>query len=129
MVGEIVEIVFYLSASALCIFAIYYLGKINASVLKMQEDVSQIADRVPPLIDSLEETGSSIKELSDQTRLQLEKTGWIIDEVKSRVEGILQFETKVRSQIDSANDIPLVQNLSAFRKGFLAFWNKITDKS
>lgn len=86
--------------SALIIFLIVYLGKITRSIQALQKDVSDLSDRLEPLVASLSELVTKFSDLSDQAKKQLEATKGIVFSVKERVEKILEFEEKIRAGIE-----------------------------
>lgn len=108
--------------SALIIFLIVYLGKITKSIQALQKDVSDLSDRLEPLIFSLSDLTAKFSELSDQAKRQLEATKGIVFSVKDRVDKILEFEEKIRSGIDGPIS-GFLNQLRAISNGVSTFLN------
>lgn len=121
---EIAQIILLLSASALCVFLIVYIGRITDSVKEIKDELNKLTNQINPLLDSLQVLSGSIVKLSNEVQSQLDKTRWIVDEVKERVEGLFNFEKKIRDTVEGpANN--LFQNLEAIKKGLSAFWQSL----
>jgi len=99
-IKDIFEILLLFSASFLCVMMVYYLMKITKSIDAIRKDFSSIAGQVTPLLDTLNNLSRSIKSVAEDIRQQLDKTNWIIDEVRSKVEGLLALEDKIRETFD-----------------------------
>ncbi len=117
----IFTVILLISASALCIALIVFLGRVTASIDEFNKDTKQLIERIDPLVDSLVEMSASLKELSAEVSEQLDKTGWIIDEVKMRLESIISIEGKIKESVESPID-KLMSNLKAIRSALSVFW-------
>ena len=121
MLTEIFQVILYLCLSALCIALIIYLKKLTVSVQQMQEDIGQLKDRMEPLIDSVKTLSDSLNQTSSEVQQQLDKTGWIVDQVKMRLESLFGFEEKVKESLESPVE-KLLSNLTALRGGISAIF-------
>lgn len=117
----IFTVILLISASALCIALIVFLRKVAASINEFNQDTKQLIERIDPLVDSLVEMSASLKELSAEVSEQLDKTGWIVDEVKMRLESIISIEGKIKESVESPID-KLMSNLKAIRSALSVFW-------
>jgi len=97
---DVLTVVVLVLFAALIVFLIVYLGKITRSIQNLQKDISELSDRLEPLIFSLADLTSKLSDLGDQAKRQLEATKGIVFSVKDRVEKILEFEEKIRAGID-----------------------------
>jgi archaellum component FlaC len=97
---DVLTVVVLILVSALIVFLIVYLGKITRSIQDLQKDLSDLSDRVEPLVSSLSDLTSKLSDLSDQAKRQLEATKGIVFSVRDRVEKILEFEEKIRDGIN-----------------------------
>jgi uncharacterized protein YoxC len=124
MVLEIFEVVLLISATALCIYLIYFLKNLTRSVSEIQTDIHRIADQINPLLESLQSLSNSVIIVSDEVKSQLNKTKWIVDEVKSKVESVLSFEKKVMEKVDAPVQ-DLLSNLKAIKRGVMTFFEAL----
>jgi predicted PurR-regulated permease PerM len=108
--------------SALIVFLIVYLGKITKSIQALQKDISDLSDKIEPLVFSLSDLTSKLSDLSDSAKKQLEATKGIVFSVKNRVDTILKFEEKIRAGIDGPISGFLTQ-LKAISNGVSTFLN------
>ena len=77
----------------------------------MQKDISDLSDRLKPLVSSLSDLTSKISDLSDDAKRQLEVTKGIVCSVKERVEKILELEGKIRTGIEG----PIMDVVNQFK--------------
>ena len=97
---EVLTAVVLILVAALIVFLIVYLGKITRSIQDLQKDISDLSDKLEPLVFSLADLTTKLTDLSDQAKKQLEATKGIVFSVKDRVDTILKFEEKIRAGID-----------------------------
>ncbi len=97
---DVLTAVVLILVSALIVFLIVYLGKITRSIQDLQKNISELTDKLEPLVSSLADLTLKFSDLSDQAKKQLEATKGIVFSVKERVEKILEFEEKIRAGID-----------------------------
>ena len=97
---DVLTVIVLILVSALIIALIIYLGKITRSIQELQKDISDLSERVDPLVTSLSDLTSKLTSLSDQANEQLETTRNIVFNVRDRVYTILGFEEKVRAGIE-----------------------------
>jgi uncharacterized protein YoxC len=119
---EALKFLLYISVSALCLSMIYFIYRITKSVEAVQRDIQKISGQINPLLDSLNTLSRSVKSLSDDIRDQLQKINWIVDEVKSKVETVVQIEEKVRDVMSNPvhNIMGTIQGL---KQGFTTAFN------
>jgi len=124
MITDIFEIILLISASALCIYLILFLKNMTKSISEIQTDIHRIADQINPLLESLQSLSKSVIVVSDEVKSQLTKTKWIVDEVKSKVESIMNFERKVMEKVDSPIQ-NMLSNLNAIKRGVTTFFEAL----
>jgi len=124
MITDIFEIILLISASALCIYLILFLKNMTKSISEIQTDIHRIADQITPLLESLQSLSKSVIVVSDEVKSQLTKTKWIVDEVKSKVESIMNFERKVMEKVDSPIQ-NMLSNLNAIKRGVTTFFEAL----
>ncbi len=119
---DIFTIILLISASALCIALIFYIKKITNSVNRLEADIKEVSIQIKPLIASTTNLSEKLNHLSQEVGDQLEVSREIVNDVKSRVETILELEAKVRRGFEEPV-LDVVKNLSAVVNGVKAFWN------
>jgi uncharacterized protein YoxC len=119
---DIFTIVLLVSASALCVALILYVKKITTSVQNLQTDIKEVSIQIKPLIASTTNLSEKLNHLSQEIGDQLQVSREIVNDVKSRVETILELEAKVRRGFEEPL-MDVVKNLSAVFNGVRAFWN------
>lgn len=127
-VTTIFLILLLLSASALSISLIYYLGKITKSVKAMETDVKDIAFQLSPLVASATNLSEKLNSLAQDAIEPVDTAKAIAYEVKDRVETILELEERIRTSIER----PVTEfskNLSAILVGINTFWKTYKKKS
>jgi uncharacterized protein YoxC len=124
MIVQIFEVVLLISAATLCIYLILFLKNLTKSVSEIQTDIHRMADQINPLLQSLQSLSNSVMIVSEEVKSQLDKTKWIVDEVKSKVESVINFEKKIIEKIDSPLQ-DLLSNLNAIKRGVITFFDAL----
>jgi len=119
---DVLTAVVLILVAALIVFLIVYLGKITKSIQELQKDISDLSDKLEPLVFSLADLTTKLTDLSDQAKRQLEATKGIVFSVKDRVDTILKFEEKIRAGIDGPISGFLTQ-IKAISNGVSTFLN------
>lgn len=122
------NIILLLSASALCIALIFYLGRITKSIKSIEEDIKNLSSEVEPLLDVSISLSEKLSDISDEAKSQLNTSKEIITQVKDRVNIILDWEKKIRGGIE-VSAIDIIKNLSAVTNGLNAFWSAYKKKN
>ncbi|QOJ29030.1 MAG: DUF948 domain-containing protein [Ignavibacteriales bacterium] len=97
---SLAQILLLLSASALCIALIVYMGRITRKIEEMQADIKKISEQVSPLVDSLQLISRSVAELTDKLNKQVSEVEWIVSEVKDKIQSVKTFTSALRTGID-----------------------------
>lgn len=127
VVTDIFIIILLISASAVCIALIFGLKKIIQSVSMLQNDINELTKSLKPLIESTHLLTENINKISEETKSQLNVSKSIVNDIRYRVDKILNLEDKIRDGMENAV-MPFVNSLSAIGKGFDAFWKKYKNK-
>lgn len=120
MLIQIALFILILAGIAVCIFIIINLNKITKNIQNISIELEQIANRVDPLLESFQQISNSVISVSSKLNEQIEKSKFIIDEIKSRVESLIQLEKKIKENVDTPIE-NLQSNLNAVKKGVSAF--------
>jgi uncharacterized protein YoxC len=97
---DVLTVIVLILVSALIITLIIYLGKITRSIQELQKDISDLTERVEPLVSYLTELTAKMSDISDQAKSQLETTEKIIFNVRDRINEVLEFEEKIRAGVE-----------------------------
>jgi len=119
---DILTVVVLILVSALIIFLIVYLEKITRSIQNLQKDISELSDKLEPLVTSLADFTYKLSVVSDQVRNQLDTTKDVIYNVKKHIDKILEFEEKVRAGIEGPVS-GILNQIKAISNGVNTFLN------
>ena len=117
---DILTVIVLILVSALIIALIVYLGKITRSIQDLQKDISDLSERVDPLVTSLSDLTNKLTTLSDQANEQMDTTRNIVYSVRDRVNVILDFEEKLRAGIEGPV-MGFINQLKAISNGVNTF--------
>jgi len=117
---DVLTVIVLILVSALIISLVIYLGKITRSIQKLQNDISDLTDRVEPLVSSLTDLTSKLSDISDQAESQLATTEKIVFSVRDRVNTVLGFEEKIRAGIEGPV-MGFINQLKAISNGVNTF--------
>lgn len=117
---DILTVIVLILVSALIIALIVYLGKITRSIQDLQKDISDLSERVDPLVTSLSDLTNKLTSLSDQANEQMDTTRNIVYSVRDRVNVILDFEEKLRAGIEGPV-MGFINQLKAISNGVNTF--------
>lgn len=73
-----------ISATALCWYLIFYLGKMTKQIELMREDVKAISEKVGPVMDSLSLIGNSLSSIAERLKNQLDDLNTFVEGVKEK---------------------------------------------
>jgi len=119
---DVLTIIVLILVSALIVALIVYLGKITRSIQELQKDISELSERVDPLVTSLSDLTNKLTSLSDQANAQMETTRNIVFSVRDRVNVILDFEEKIRAGIEGPV-MGFINQIKAISNGVNTFLN------
>jgi len=109
------------AATCLCVALIIYLRKITQSFEDLRLEVKQLSDRLKPLIVSTTELSEKLHRISDDLREPVQTVKGVVNNVKDRVDKILEVEEKIRGGFESSVT-GLIKNLSSVANGVSTFW-------
>lgn len=109
-----------ISASLLCLFLIFYLYRITKSFNQIKDEVKMISSKLDPLIGSMTALSNRMNEISDGVKEPVELVRSTVSDVKERVASILNFEAKIRKEIEDPV-FRLIKTLTAIVNGIEAF--------
>lgn len=121
---EVSQIILYLSASVLCVFLIFYVGRLVKIVDGIREQIHDLAESLKPSIESLQSLSKNVDSLTNDIKCQLDKISSVIDKSKDKVDTLLNFGQKVKETIDDPIS-SLVKNLNAIKSGISTFFDRI----
>lgn len=124
---QILTIVLFVSASALCIALIYYLNKIVKSVQSVNNNISELSANLKPLIQSTLELSENLNKVTSEAKNQMNISKSILNDFRERADKLLSIENKIRSGVEDAV-MPFINNLHAIGKGVETFWRNFKNK-
>ena len=119
---DVLTVIVLILVAVLIIALIIYLGKITRSIQNMQKDISELSDKLEPLVTSLADFTEKLSVVSDQVKNQLNTTRDVIFNVKNHIDKILEFEKKVREGIDGPVS-GILNQIKAISNGVNTFLN------
>ncbi len=126
LLNQILFAILLISAAMLCIALIFYVKRIVTSVEELNKEVKNLNSSLNPLIKSTVELAQNLNDFSLEAKEQMKVTKKIIEDVKLKVEKIIEFEEKLRVGIEDFTQ-PFLSNLYALKNGISAFWRKIKE--
>lgn len=124
--NQILFSILLISAAMLCIALIFYVKRIVKSVEELNTEVKNLNASLNPLIKSTVDLAQNLNNFSLEAKEQLKLTKKIIEDVKLRVDKIIEFEEKLSLVIEDFTQ-PFLSNLYALKNGLSAFWRKIKE--
>ena len=116
-----------ISAPLLCLFLIFYIYRITKSFNQIKDEVKKISSKLDPFIESMTELSNRINEISDSVKEPVELVRTTVNDVKNRVDAILNFEAKLRKGVEEPV-FRLIRALTAIVNGIEAFWKNYNKK-
>jgi uncharacterized protein YoxC len=119
---NIFSIILLISASALCISLIFYINRITKSIVQIEIDIKDLTAQIKPLIDSTTNLSEKLSYISDEARQPVIMIRQVVEDIKDRINTILEFEEKLRMGVEGPLS-KLLGSLSGISNGVNAFWN------
>lgn len=114
-ISEIFLLMLMGAASILCIFMVFYLGKITRSVTGIEKTMTDLSSQLGPVITNLTETTNRLNILADDLNKPVSDIIQLIEKIEGQVQSFLSFELKVRNNFAAA--------FNGFLSGFKTFWH------
>jgi uncharacterized protein YoxC len=115
-------IILLASSSGLCIALIIYLYRVTRSVNKIEIDIKDFTDLIKPLIASAINLSEKLNFISDQAKQPIIIVKEVVEDIKDRIDVILEFEEKLRKGVEGPLT-KLLNSLSGISNGINAFWD------
>ena len=119
---NIFYIILLASSSGLCIALIIYLYRITRSVNKIELDIKDISHQIKPLIASTNNLSEKLNFISDEAKQPIIIVKEVVEDIKDRIDVILEFEDKLRKGVEGPLT-KLLNSLSGISNGINAFWD------
>jgi uncharacterized protein YoxC len=119
---NIFYIILLASSSGLCVALIIYLYRITRSVSKIEIDIRDLTNQIKPLIASTTNLSEKLNIISDEAKQPIIIVKEVVEDIKNRIDVILEFEEKLRKGVEG----PLTKflnTISGIRNGLKAFGN------
>ena len=122
---DILLIILILSASALCIFLIFYLKKLIDHVEAVRKDVHELVEKTTPVLENLDDVTRRANRIVLEVENYWNEIDSSIKKVRERISGL----TSLKRYTDAENPVSeLIKNVKALTKGFIAFWQAIKHR-
>ncbi len=122
---DILLIILILSASALCIFLIFYLKKLIDHVEAVRKDVHELVEKTTPVLENLDDVTRRANRVVSEVENYWNEIDNSIKKVRERISGL----TSLKRYTDAENPVSeLIKNVKALTKGFVAFWQAIKHR-
>jgi len=122
---DVLLIILILAATALCVFVIVSLKKLNAQIESLQKDIKQLVETTIPVINNLNEVTSRANRIVSEAENYWDEIDRSIKNLKAKVTDLTSF-TRFRDEENPTKD--LIRNLKALFKGISAFWSEYKRK-
>ena len=119
---NIFYIILLASSSGLCIALIIYLYRITRSFNKIEIDIKDLTDQIKPLIASTTNLSEKLNFISDQAKQPIIMVKEVVEDIKDRIDVILEFEEKLRKGVEGPLT-KLLNSISGISNGINAFWD------
>ena len=119
---NILYIILFASSSGLCIALIIYLYRITLSVNKIESDIKDFTHQIKPLIASTTNLSEKLNFISDEIKQPIIIVKDVVEDIKDRINVILEFEEKLRKGVEGPLT-KLLNSLSGINNGVNAFWD------
>jgi uncharacterized protein YoxC len=120
-IANIFYILLLASSSGLCIALIFFLYKITGSIKNIETDVKDLTHQVKPLIASITILTEKLKFISDEAKQPVVLAKEIVEDIKDRINVILDFEEKMRKGVEGPLT-KLFNSVSGISNGISTFW-------
>ena len=121
-IANIFYIILLASASGLCIALIFFLYKITRSINRIEIDIKDLTHQVKPLIASATNLSEKLNDISDEAQQPIMVVKEIVDDIKDRINVILELEEKLRRGVEGPLT-KLLNSVSGVSNGINAFWD------
>ena len=122
---DVLLIILIISATALCIYVIIYLGKLNRQIDALQNNVKQIVDNTVPLLNNLNEVTSRANRIVTEAENYWDEIDRSIKKLKEKASDLTSL-SRFRDEENPTKD--LIRNLRALFKGVSSFWREYNRK-
>ena len=119
---NIFYIILLASSSGLCIALIIYLYRITRSVSKIEIDIKDLTDQIKPLIASTTNLSEKLNFISDEAKQPIIIVKEVVEDIKDRIDLILEFEEKLRNGVEGPLT-KILNSVSGISNGINAFWD------
>lgn len=122
----IVEIIAYLSVTALCVYLVVVLVRLRKLVATIDHEFKEMSSRTIPILTNLEFITDRFRNVAQQVEDQVDLVKTSLQAIKSAADDVLMLERKVQEKIEA----PVVEAASfvaALYRGFRTFFDRMKD--
>ena len=122
---QIVLTLLILSATALCIYLIFYLKKILNQIDDMRKDIHQLVEKTIPVFEKLDTAADKANRIVSEVEGYWDDLESSINNLKQKVSNITSFKKTTTSE-NSVSDF--IRNLRAISRGLVSFWDALKNR-
>jgi uncharacterized protein YoxC len=97
---KLAQVVALLSASALCLYLIVVLVRLNKLMESVQRDLSEITRGLKPVLENLTAITDKIKSITDKINDQVDAFQTIFGTFRRIAENVIRFEERVQRRLE-----------------------------
>lgn len=98
--NQVAQAIALLSASALCLYLIVTLVRLNAAMISLQRDVSDVAKQLKPLLENLTVASEKLKSIATQIDDQVGLVKGSIESIRRMARNVEQFEERIQQRLE-----------------------------
>ncbi len=112
-------------ASGVCIYVILFLRNVTKTLIKVEDEIARITEKVHPILDDLKVTSSNLARITNETTEQLTTLNSFLDIIKNKVQNFSIFKSAFFSNMPAFG---FIKNITGIIRGVRAFVEKLFVK-
>jgi uncharacterized protein YoxC len=115
-------------ASALCVYLIYVLSRLNGMLELFQRDFSEITKNLKPILENLNVVADRLKSISSKIDDQVVLFRSSLESFKALADNVVSFETRVQERLEEPI-IRVTSLIGAFVSRIISMFGKPQSKN
>ncbi len=122
---DILLVILIVTATALCLYAIYYIKKIYFQIESANKEIQNFIQKLNPVVENLEEVSRRTNRIISEVEDYWDELDGAIKNLRERISGFTSIK-KLHDVEYPAKD--LIKNIKAIAKGASAFWSAFKNR-